>query len=151
MDLQVDDRALIGDLVVAYAYAVDERNWEAFEALFTREARIDYRSAGGIAGTPAEVAAWMPQAMSSFSWTLHSMSTHRLRLTDEDTATGKLHVFARHGLTWEGTTELMDVSAVYHDQYFRTSAGWKFAARREETLTITGGRFAELVSARIRR
>ena len=140
---------LIGDLVVAYAYAVDEKNWMAFEALFTQDAQIDYRSAGGIAGTPAELAAWMPQAMATFSWSMHSLSTHRLQFTSDDTVTGSLHVFARHGLTWEGAAELMDVSAVYHDRYLRTPAGWRFAARREETLTITGGRFAAMVSARI--
>jgi SnoaL-like domain len=151
MHLHIEDRVLIGDLVVAYAYAVDEKNWTAFEALFTQDAQIDYRSAGGIAGTPAELAAWMPQAMATFSWSMHSLSTHRLQFTSDDAATGSLHVFARHGLTWEGAAELMDVSAVYHDRYARTPAGWRFAARREETLTITGGRFAAMVSARIQR
>ena len=150
MDLTLEDRALIGDLVVAYAFAIDERDWKAFEALFTPDAQIDYRSAGGIAGTPAEVAAWMPQAMSLFTWTLHSVLTHRLEATGADAATGSLHMFARHGLIWDGATELMDVSGVYHDQYVRTSAGWRFAARREHTLSITGGRFAEMAAARIR-
>ncbi len=146
VDPHIEDRALIGDLVVAYSYAVDEQDWTAFEALFTPDAHIDYRSAGGIAGRPAEVAAWMPEAMSVFSWSLHSLSTHRLRFTGENAATGALHVFARHGLTWEGAAELMDVSAVYHDEYVRTPDGWRFAARREDTRVIAGGRFAEIVS-----
>src|SRR5436190_20244384 len=98
LSVALDDRARIGDLVVAYAFAIDERNWQAFEALFTPDARIDYRSAGGIAGTPAEVAAWMPQAMSLFTWTLHSVLTHRLEATDADAVTGALHMFARHGV-----------------------------------------------------
>lgn len=149
-DVRGHDRTLIGDLVVAYAYAVDERDWAAFEALFVPRAAIDYRSAGGIAGSPAEIAAWMPDAMAVFSWTLHSMSTHRLRFTGEDAAVGSLHVLARHGLTWEGEDELMDVSAVYHDEYTRTEDDWRFASRREETLIIVGGRFAELVSSTIR-
>ena len=72
----LEDRALIGDLVIAYAYAVDERNWQAFEALFTPNARIDYASAGGVTGSPKEVAAWMPQALSFFTWTLHSIFSH---------------------------------------------------------------------------
>ena len=148
MNLALEDRALIGDLVVAYAFAVDERNWKVFEALFTPDAQIDYRSAGGMAGTPAEVAAWMPQAMSLFTWTLHSVLTHRLGATGANTADGSLHVVARHGLIWEGTTEIMDVVGVYHDRYVRTPAGWRFAARREQTLSFTGGRFAEIAAAR---
>jgi SnoaL-like domain len=146
----LEDRALIGDLVVAYAFAIDERNWQAFEALFTPDAQIDYRSAGGIAGKPAEVAAWMPQAISLFTWTLHSVLTHRLEATSADTVAGSLHMFARHGLLWEGASEVMDVSGVYHDQYVRTSAGWRFAARREHTLSITGGAFAKMAAARVR-
>jgi SnoaL-like protein len=146
----LEDRALIGDLVVAYAFAIDERNWQAFEALFTPDAHIDYRSAGGIAGTPAEVAAWMPQAISLFTWTMHSVLTHRLEATGADTVQGSLHMFARHGVVFDGANEVMDVSGLYHDQYVRTPAGWRFAARREHTLSITGGRFAEMAAARIR-
>lgn len=143
----LEDRAAIGDLVVAYAYAVDEKNWTAFASLFLPDADIDYLSAGGVAGTPAEVVAWMPKAMEVFPWSLHSISTHRIEFQDDDHATGSVHVFARHGVTWEGKRELMDVSAIYHDRYVRTPEGWRFAARREQTLSITGGRFADLVAA----
>ena len=61
------DRAAIEDLVTAYAYAVDDRDWRRWEDLFLPDAVIDYRSAGGIVGTPAELAAWMPQAMAAFA------------------------------------------------------------------------------------
>ncbi len=146
MDARVDDRALITDLVVAYAYAVDEGDWEVFEDLFVPDAAIDYRSSGGIAGNAAEVAAWMPQAMALFRWTMHSISTHRLRFTGERTAKGSLHAFARHGLTWKDVDELMDVNVIYRDEYVRTDAGWRFASRREDTLNVTGGRFAEIIA-----
>ncbi len=151
MTLTPEDRALIGDLVVAYAFAIDERNWQAFEALFTPDAAIDYRSAGGISGTPAEVAAWMPQAMSIFTWTLHSVLTHRLEATAADAVTGSLHMFARHGLVWDGANEVMDVSGLYYDRYVRTPGGWRFAARREHTLSFTGGKFAAIAAARLNR
>lgn len=146
MDARVEDRALIADLVVAYAYAVDERAWDEFEALFVPEAVIDYRSSGGIGGKPAEIAAWMPEALSVFRWTLHSISTHRVEFTGERTATGSLHALARHGLTWKGVDELMEVAVIYRDRYVRTDDGWRFAARSEDTLHIGGGRFAELVA-----
>jgi hypothetical protein len=150
MTLTLEDRALIGDLVIAYAYAVDERNWKAFEALFTPDAAIDYSTAGGLTGTPAEVAAWMPQALSIFTWTLHSVFSHRIEATSADAANGSLHVVARHGLVWEGANEIMDVTGVYRDRYVRTPGGWRFAARREDTLSFTGGKFAEIAAARVR-
>jgi hypothetical protein len=146
----LEDRALIGDLVIAYAYAVDERNWHAFEALFTPDAKIDYASAGGVTGSPAEVAAWMPQALSFFTWTMHSVFSHRIEMTGADRAKGSLHVVARHGLLWEGKNEIMDVAGIYRDEYARTPNGWRFAARREDTMCFSGGKFAEIAASRVR-
>jgi len=144
-DLRLDDRARIEQLAVAYAYAVDDREWTAFERLYVPDATIDYRSAGGIAGTPTEVAAWLAETSTMFSWSMHSMSTQRIEFTGPTTATGSMHVFARYGLVWDGVEELMDVSAVYHDEYVRTDTGWRFASRREQTNSVSGGRFADLV------
>jgi hypothetical protein len=87
----------------------------------------------------------MAGAMAMFSWSMHSMSTQRIVFTGPDIAAGTTHVFARHGLVWDDVEELMDVSAVYHDTYVRTEAGWRFASRREQTHAVTGGRFAQLV------
>lgn len=147
--LRLEDRAAIGLLTTAYAYAVDAKDWAAFEALFVPEAVIDYRSSGGISGSPAEVAAWMPDAMALFTWSMHSMSTEQVTFTGDDIATGSVHVLARHGLTWEGVDELMDVSAVYRDEYVRAGDGWRFSVRTEDTYAITGGAFAELVRASV--
>lgn len=144
-DLRLEDRARIEQLAIAYAYAIDDRDWSAFEALYMPDAIIDYRSAGGIAGTPAEVASWMADTSETFSWSMHSISTQRIVFTGPDTATGSVHVFARYGLVWEDAEELMDVSAVYHDAYVLAAPGWRFASRREQTNAVTGGRFADLV------
>ena len=142
---RIADRFEIQDLTHAYAEAVDGGDWARFEALFVPDAFIDYREAGGTHGTPAEVAAWMPQAMSAFRWALHSMSTHTVVFEDEDHARGTQHVLARQGVEFEGAEEVMDVGAIYEDRYVRTPDGWRFAGRIEHTKYITGGKFAELV------
>jgi len=139
------DTLAIRDLAIAYAHAVDDRDWARWEALFLPDANVDYISAGGIAGTPAEVAAWMPDAMAAFIWCLHSMSTHEIRFTDDDHATGKVHVFNRNGVVWEGEDEIVDVGAVYHDDYVKVNGAWRFASRVEHTKYIDGGKFADLI------
>jgi hypothetical protein len=142
---RVADHLAIQDLVTAYAHAVDDGDWQRWEALFTPDARIDYTAAGGIAGTPAEVGAWMPGALAIFTFTLHTTATHEIRFTGPETAAGRVHVFNRNGVDWEGTAEIFDVSAVYEDSYRRVGRTWRIAGRTERTLCLTGGEFAEVI------
>ena len=145
------DRLEIQDLTTAYANSVDSRDWVRFEGLFVPDARIDYTSAGGTAGTPAEVAAWMPEAFAIFLWTMHSMSTQEIRFADADHASGSTHVIARHGVAWEGEEQLMDVGGTYADDYVRTVEGWRFAARTEHTVYFLGDSFADVAREAARR
>lgn len=139
------DVLAIRDLAISYGHAVDDRDWARFEALFVPDATIDYTASGGIAGRPAEVAAWMPDALSVFTWCMHSVSTHEIRFTHADRATGRVHLFNRNGLEWEGKPELLDVLGLYLDEYVRVGGHWRFRQRVERVLDVEGGRFAEVV------
>lgn len=142
---RVADAAAIRDLAVSYAHAVDDSDWSRFRSLFLDDARIDYTASGGIAGRPDEVAAWMPDAMSVFTWSLHSISTHEVRFTGEDTATGRVHLFNRNGVEWEGKPEVLDIVGLYEDDYRRVDGRWRFASRTEKLLQVDGGHFADVV------
>ena len=62
MSLQeISDRMEIGDLIVDYAMAIDGSNWDALDDLFTPDAHIDYTATGGIAGSLAEIKAFLPE------------------------------------------------------------------------------------------
>jgi hypothetical protein len=139
------DVLAIQDLVTSYTHAVDDGDWRRWEALFLPDARIDYTSAGGIAGTPAELAAWMPEALSVFEFCLHFTSTHEVRFTGPETATGCVLVHARNGVRWEGEPEIVDVGAVYEDTYARRGDHWRFSSRVEHSTYVTGGRFAAVI------
>jgi hypothetical protein len=139
------DHQAIADLAISYAHAVDDQDWARWEGLFVPDALIDYRSSGGITGTPAEIAAWMPDAMSAFTWSMHSISTPEIRFVDDDHATGRVHLHNRNGVEWEGEPEILDVMGFYHDSYVRRDGAWRFASRVEKTLAFDGGRFADLV------
>lgn len=141
-----NDRQEISDLVLAYAYAVDARDWETFASLWHEDAEVDYRSAGGISGSSRDFVAWLPGALEMFEWTLHSVMSHRVRFTSDDTAEGEAHVIAHHGLTWEGRPEWLDVIGIYRDRYVRTPDGWRFLFRSEDTRQFRGGALAELLN-----
>ena len=87
----------------------------------------------------------MPDALSVFTFCLHTTSTHEIRFTGADTAAGRVHVFNRNGVQWEGTPEIVDVCAVYDDTYRRVGDTWRFASRVEHTKYITGGAFADVI------
>lgn len=142
---RIADLQAIEDLAISYAHAVDDHDWARFEGLFIPDASIDYTASGGITGSPAEVAAWMPAAMEVFTWCMHSISTHEIRFTGPDTANGRVHLFNRNGVDWEGEPELLDVIGLYLDRYVRDGDRWMLAERVEKVLDISGGRFAELV------
>lgn len=142
---RVADHLAVQDLATSYANAVDDRDWVRWEALFVPDGYVDYRSAGGIAGSPAEVAAWMPGAMSVFTFCLHSTSTHEIRFTGPDSAVGRVHVFNRNGVEWQGAPELFDVGAVYEDVYARAGDRWRIARRIEHTVYVDGGGFARMI------
>ena len=139
------DVLAIQDLAISYGYAVDDKDWVRWEALFTTDAFVDYTHSGGITGTPAEIAAWLPGAMGAFIWTLHSVMNHEIRFTGPDTATGRLNLFNRNAIEWQGVTEFSDVGGLYLDEYRKVGDAWRFARRVERTYYVTGGEFSTLV------
>ena len=139
------DKAAIEDLAISYAYAVDDRDWSRWEALFLPGGLVDYTRAGGIKGSPSEVAEWMVGAMAAFAFCLHTTATHEIRFTGPDAAVGRVHVFNRNGVEWQGRLELFDVGAWYDDAYLRMGDSWRIASRIEHTMYMTGGSFSDMV------
>ncbi len=142
---RVADVLAITDLAVSYGHAVDDGDWERFGRLWAPGATIDYTATGGIAGTAEEVTAWMPGALSIFTWSLHSVANHEIRFTGPDTARGRVHITNRNGLVWDGAEETLDVLGLYLDDYVRVGDRWRFARRVESLTALVGGAFADVV------
>ena len=47
---EISDRLEIQELFVDYTQAIDRRNWDALDDVFTADAHIDYASTGGSVG-----------------------------------------------------------------------------------------------------
>jgi hypothetical protein len=82
------DRLAVDAVITAYAVAVDDADWPAYEALFTEDGRADYRSAGGIEGTAREVCGWLAGMLELFPVRQHLIVNRRLRLAELDGNTG---------------------------------------------------------------
>lgn len=125
----LEDREAIADLVHEYARLVDECEPEAVAALFTDDARIDYGPAlGGPQQGRAAVDRFF-QGLHAFARTSHHVSNHQIRFEGEGRACGTVYVLAWH--QFRSGRPSGWVFGRYEDEYVRTAAGWRFAARRE--------------------
>ena len=54
---ELSDRVQIEDLLYLEITAIDERDWDMWESIYTADALVDWSEAGAMKGTPAEVRA----------------------------------------------------------------------------------------------
>jgi hypothetical protein len=129
------DRREIDDLLTRYANVLDTRRFDDLGTVFTPDATLDYRSAGGIRGTLAEVGEWLSTVLPFFTWTQHLVLNRAVSLeAGADTATAHSDFSNPNGAVVDGRPWLFVVGGSYHDRLVRTPEGWRIAHRVEETL-----------------
>lgn len=127
------DRIEIDDLLTRYATAVDTRDWDLYQTVFTADAVVDYTSSGGIRGGLAEVTKWLTESLAMFSMSQHLVTNRDIRVTG-DTATSHSYLYNAMGQTKrDGTLALMFVGGYYRDKLRRTADGWRITERIQDT------------------
>lgn len=130
---EISDRLEIGDLIVDYAMAIDTRDWDALDALFTDDAWIDYSAVGGAKGTVEEIKGFLAEGLARFSAFQHISTTSKI-VVDGDRATGR--TICHNPMVLAGPDgerpRMMTVGLWYVDEYRRTDQGWRIASRVEE-------------------
>lgn len=136
MDLQeLSDRLEITDLLTRYARAVDRKDWDLYQEVFTPDAAIDYSSAGGITGDTAAQAKWLAEALAQFPATQHMVANVAISFIDADTASVEA--------MFHNPMVMPDKSAWvtggwYHHEVRRTDAGWRSVKLVEESAYFSG-------------
>lgn len=129
---EMSDRLEIHDLLERYCYAIDERDWQALDGVFTPDARIDYSESGGASGSLEEIKAWLPRALERFPMFQHMVATSKLRI-DGDAATSRTILFNPIVHRGEGGHDhVFFLGLWYRDRLVRTAEGWRIAERYEE-------------------
>ena len=129
---EISDRIEIDDLFARYCHAIDERDWDALDQVFTPDAKIDYSETGGAKGCFAEIKAWLPVALERFPMFQHMVATTRLRL-DGDKASSRTILFnPMVHRDADGQDQVFFIGLWYRDVLVRTEAGWRIAERYEE-------------------
>jgi len=129
---EISDRIEIDDLMIRYTVAIDQKDWNLLDTVYTPDAKVDYTESGGIKGAYPEVRAWLAKALAPFTMTQHLVSNSVVKL-DGDTATARTMVFNPMGTDdGQGGLNLFYVGGWYVDRLVRTQDGWRIAERYEE-------------------
>jgi SnoaL-like domain len=128
---EISDRLEIQDLMVRYSYAIDSRNWDALDDVFTPDAHIDYSVFGGSVGNLAETKAFLTEAMPMFTTLQHMVSGTTIAF-DGDTATTKTQCHNPMTMGDAEKPDLMVCGLWYVDKLVRTPVGWRIKERVEE-------------------
>lgn len=128
---EMSDRFEIQDLIVGYCYAVDDRDWDALDAMFTADAVIDYSEMVGVKGGLPEIKAFLADSLSSVKAFQHAVSTTQYRI-DGDTARTRTAVYNPMVIEEDGAERVMVFGLWYHHEYVRTADGWRIARLYEQ-------------------
>lgn len=129
---EVSDRIEIQDLLARYCYAVDDRDWESYQTIFTKDATIDDRDTGGIkSGVQAHIA-YMKKALSKILISQHAISTILIEL-DGNEATARTHCSCPMVIDLGGGQKRVFFQGLwYKDKLVRTATGWRIKERVED-------------------
>jgi 3-phenylpropionate/cinnamic acid dioxygenase small subunit len=129
---EMSDRLEIQDLLARYCHAIDARDWDALDAVFTPDARIDYSETGGAAGSFAEIKAWLPRALERFPAYQHLVATSRLDVTGDEARCRTILFNPMVHRNAAGEDQVFFIGLWYRDRLVRTPEGWRIAERYEE-------------------
>jgi 3-phenylpropionate/cinnamic acid dioxygenase small subunit len=135
MDIQqISDRLEIQGVLAKYARAVDTRDWALWRSLFTDDATVDYSSAGAIAGTRDEVAAWLAAALGAMQMMQHFITNIEIDVSGD---TADVRAMFYNPMQLPGMADLSFCGGYYHHTMVRTPDGWRSRALREENVWFT--------------
>ncbi|MCX4094306.1 nuclear transport factor 2 family protein [Nocardia sp. alder85J] len=120
---ELADRLAVIDTVIAYATAVDARDWESFAALYTADAVWEYRAGGERWVGPAAIVARV-RGVEKFDATQHYVTNHVVDVHGDE-AGHTCYYEARH---LRGDRQFV-AGGRYRDRLRRTGSGWRIAER----------------------
>ena len=126
---EISDRFEIQQLLIDYSTAIDTRQFDDLDRVFTPDAYIDYRAMGGIDGRFPEVKTWLAQVLPNFPVYAHMLGNFDVRI-DGDTASSRTICFNPMVLGGE-QNQILYCGLWYEDEFIRTAEGWRMSRRVE--------------------
>ena len=127
---EISDRIEIEQLLIRYCYALDERDRDAYRAVYTEDAVIDDVSAGP-GNSVDDMVEFLSGALERVVLIQHAISTSLIEI-DGDAARARTVCHCPVVLDrGNGETQMFFQGLWYVDELVRTPDGWKIAKRAE--------------------
>jgi hypothetical protein len=131
---EISDRLELQHLLISYSEAIDRREFDELDDIFTPDAYIDYRDTGGIDGQYPQIKAWLAETLPTyFERNAHMLGLPAIKLAG-DRATARTFCFnpmILKGAEPPEKAKVMQVGVWYDDEFVRTDAGWRLSRRVE--------------------
>ena len=132
---EISDRMFIEDLVIEEAAAIDERDWDRWEAAYVPDAKIDWSGNGGAKGDPKAVRAWASSVLSEENFPYpqyqHYCTNFRIRVNGDAATCRHLQIIPISVVSPGGGRQIAFSGIWFDDELVRTAEGWKIGARKE--------------------
>lgn len=135
MDLQeISDRMEIREVITRYTRAIDTRQWDGLDSVFTDDAILDYSAVDGPADVLAVARPWVIQGLSGFARYQHTIG--QIAIEFEPAAVGGAPQRAKATAYFinpmvsvqpDGSESFLEVGGYYHHEMVRTENGWRSA------------------------
>lgn len=130
---ELSDRAQIEDLLYLEITAIDERDWDAWEGIYTPDALVDWSEAGAMKGTPAEVRRYAEGVLNTFPYPAYQHLTSNLviRLDGDRASCRSMQYIAVSLPNAAGGRQMCFQGIWFEDRLLRTADGWRICERVE--------------------
>ena len=125
------DKLEINELLARYCHALDLGDWQAFAALFTPDAALDFTAFGGPKGTPAQLQAFFAPILSGLKAYQHTVSTVVIDLQGDRAKARSAAMVPMTRLDAEGREQTFMSGLWYEDELVRSGLGWQIQARTQ--------------------
>ncbi|HIE1388035.1 TPA: nuclear transport factor 2 family protein [Pseudomonas aeruginosa] len=130
------DKARIEAVLMAYASALDQRDWRALEDVFVSEASADYGVVGEFHGRVAVVGV-VRDFLERCGGTQHLLGNIRVSV-EGDAAHSRCYLQATHAGVGTHLGQTMTLWGEYRDQLERREEGWRIVRRELHVQHVAG-------------
>jgi hypothetical protein len=132
MDVQaLSDTIEIQNLLTRYVFAIDDKDFDRLDRVFTPDATMDYTAAGGVKGNWSQIKPWLRAALGRYPKTQHLIGLPDIMI-DGDRARSRVMLMNPMQCGPELRDEVFLCGCVYSDTLIRTADGWRITHRVEE-------------------